>query len=68
MIWNGFRYQRTSDQGEEVRRVLLRRLLFETKVGELLLALLEKRAGLAVIQAEGLGAQPSGTPPVASGE
>lgn len=48
--------------------MLLRRLLFETKVGELLLALLEKRAGLAVVQAEWLGAQPSGTPQVASGE
>jgi hypothetical protein len=48
--------------------MLLRWLLFETKVGELLLALLEKRAGLAVVQAEWLGAQHSGTPQAASGE
>lgn len=68
MTSSGLLQQGKTHQGEEVRRVLLRRLLFETKVGELLLALLEKRAGLAVVQAEWLGAQPSGTPQVASGE
>jgi hypothetical protein len=48
--------------------MLLRWLLFETKAGELLLALLEKTAGLAIVQAEWLGAQPSGKPQTASGE
>ena len=48
--------------------MLLRRLLFETRVGELLLALLERTTGLAVVQAEWLGAQPSGEPQSVSGE
>ena len=48
--------------------MLLRWLLFETRVGEALLAFLEKRAGLAVVQAEWLAAQPSGMPHVASGK
>jgi hypothetical protein len=48
--------------------MLLRWLLFETKAGEMLLAFLEKRAGLAVVQAEWLSAQPSGMPQAASGE
>ena len=42
--------------------MVLRWLLFETKPGNLLLALLEKTAGLAVVQAEWLADQPSGTP------
>jgi hypothetical protein len=42
--------------------MLVRWFLFETRVGELLLALLEKTTGLAVVQAEWLGTQPSGTP------
>lgn len=42
--------------------MILRRLLFETQVGELLLAFLERRAGLAVVQAEWLGALLSGEP------
>jgi len=48
--------------------MLLRRLLFETRAGELLLALLEKTAGLAVVRAEWLADQPSGTPRTKGGE
>jgi hypothetical protein len=48
--------------------MLIRWLLFETKGGEWLLGLLEKAVGLAVVQAEWLGSQPSGTPHVTSGE
>ena len=47
--------------------MVLRWLLLETKVGELLLAFLERRAGLAVVRADWLGAQSSGEP-VAAGE
>jgi len=36
--------------------------LFETKLGLFLLALLERKAGLAVVNAEWLGRQPSGWP------
>jgi hypothetical protein len=42
--------------------MLLRWLLFETKMGEVLLALLERAAGLAVVSAEWLGTQPSDEP------
>lgn len=42
--------------------MLLRRFLFETKVGEMLLALLERAAGLAVVEAEWLGTQAGGVP------
>ena len=42
--------------------MLLRWLLFETKAGEMLLVLLERMVGLAVVPADWLGAQPSGTP------
>jgi hypothetical protein len=48
--------------------MLVRWLLFETRVGELLLALLEKTTGLAVVRADWLGAQASGMPQIASGE
>lgn len=48
--------------------MLVRWFLFETRVGELLLVLLEKTTGLAVVQAEWLSSQPSGIPPVAGGE
>ena len=44
---------------EEVRTVLLRWTLFETRLGEWLLALLERRAGLSVVHSDWLGAQPS---------
>jgi hypothetical protein len=47
--------------------MLLRWLLFETKLGELFLTQLEKRAGLAIVQSEWLGAQPSGKPVAESG-
>jgi hypothetical protein len=49
-------------EGREVRAVLLHWLLFETKVGEALLALLERTTGLAVVSAERLGTQPSEEP------
>lgn len=42
--------------------MFLRWLLFETKAGELLLAFLEHRTGLAVVDAEWLGQQRSGVP------
>ena len=42
--------------------MLLRWFLLETRVGELLLCLLESKAGLAVVQAEWLGAQRSSRP------
>ena len=42
--------------------MLLSRFLFETKLGEMLLALLESRFGLAVVQAEALAGQRSGRP------
>jgi hypothetical protein len=47
---------------KEVRTVLLRWLLLETRVGERLLCFLEERAGLAVVRADWLGAQRSGRP------
>jgi hypothetical protein len=45
--------------------MLVRWLLFETRLGELLLSVLERRAGLAVVQAEWLAAQPAGEPKAA---
>ena len=39
--------------------------LFETRLGLFLLALLERKAGLAVVNADWLGRQPSGWPVVA---
>jgi len=46
--------------------VFLRWLLFETRLGELVLALLE-RQGLAVVCADWLGTQRSGKPVAESG-
>jgi hypothetical protein len=46
--------------------VFLRWLLFETRLGELVLVLLE-RQGLAVVQSDWLGAQRSGKPIADSG-
>ena len=37
-------------------------LLFETKLGELFLALLERRVGLAIVRSDWLSDQPSGRP------
>jgi hypothetical protein len=48
--------------------MLVRWFLFGTRVGEMLLVFLERRAGLAVVRADWLGRQPSGTPQIASGE
>ena len=42
--------------------MVIRRFLFETKVGELLLTFLERKVGLAVVQADWLADQPSGKP------
>ena len=47
--------------------MLVRWLLFETWLGELLLTLLERRIGLAVVQADMLAAQRSGKPIADSG-
>ena len=40
----------------------VRWFLFETRLGELFLTLLEQRAGLAVVRADWLGVQRSGEP------
>jgi hypothetical protein len=44
--------------------MILRWLLFETRFGELLLVFLEQKAGLAIVQADWLAAQPAGKPKV----
>ncbi len=46
--------------------MFVRWFLFETKVGEALLVFLERKIGLAVVQADWLGAQRSGQPAAAS--
>ena len=45
--------------------MIVKWFLFETRLGLFLLALLERKAGLAVVNAEWLGRQPSGWPVVA---
>jgi hypothetical protein len=60
-----------SDDGNHKRRektMILRWLLFETKLGALFLTLLEKKAGLALVSAEWLGAQIAGVPKVLQDE
>ena len=42
--------------------MIVRWFLFETRLGLLLLALLERKTGLAVVNADWLGKQPSGWP------
>jgi hypothetical protein len=42
--------------------MIVRWLLFETWFGELLLTILERKVGLAVVQADWLAAQPVGEP------
>ena len=42
--------------------------LFETRLGLFLLAMLERKAGLAVVNADWLGRQPSGIPTTMSSE
>lgn len=44
--------------------MFVRWLLFETKLGLLFLALLERKVGLAVVDADWLGEQRCGLPPV----
>ena len=41
---------------------MIKRFLFHTGLGSLLVAALEKWAGLALVDAEWLGSQPSGMP------
>lgn len=41
---------------------MLKKLLFETRMGEVLLSFLEQRLGLAVVSAEWLAGQRSGGP------
>ena len=48
--------------------MLVRWVLFGTKIGELLLTLLEQKAGLAVVQADWLAGCRSGKPRIASRE
>ena len=45
--------------------MIVRWFLFETRMGLLFLALLERKAGLAVVNADWLGKQPSGWPVIA---
>jgi hypothetical protein len=54
-----------SEQRKGGIAMLVRRFLFETKLGELLLVLLEQKAGLAVVRADRLGVQRCGYPAVA---
>ena len=51
-------------EGKE-KPMIVRRLLFETRLGELLLSILERKVGLAIVQAEWLAAQPAGEPKAA---
>lgn len=48
--------------------MIVKWFLFETRVGLWLLALLERKVGLAVVSADWLGRQPSGVPKTVSGE
>ena len=48
--------------------MFVRWFLFETRMGELLLNLLEKSTGLAVVRADWLGAQPGGSPAAEGGK
>ena len=42
--------------------MIVRWLLFETRLGELLLTILERKIGLAIVEVEWLAAQPAGAP------
>jgi hypothetical protein len=46
--------------------MLVRWFLFETKLGELLLILLERKVGLGVVRVEWLALQPGGEPKAVS--
>jgi hypothetical protein len=46
--------------------MIVRWLLFETRLGELLLTILERKVGLAIVKVEWLAAQPAGEPKAAS--
>jgi hypothetical protein len=47
---------------------MLKRLLFDTRAGSWLLSLFERATGLALVDANWLGHQPTGKPRVAGGE
>jgi hypothetical protein len=51
---------------EKEGEMALRWLLFETRIGEMLLAFLERKAGLALVHAEWLALQSGGEPKAAS--
>ena len=59
-------YSRNRVRGQANHRkedtMLVRRLLFETRIGEAFLAFLERQMGLAVVQVEWLATQRSGQP------
>jgi hypothetical protein len=57
-----FQIKRTKKSEIKEAKMVVRWFLFETKLGELLLALLERWAGLCVVDADWLGEQPSGIP------
>lgn len=46
---------------------MLRKLLFDTRIGDWLLSLLERTTGLAVVEAGWLAEQPTPAPAAASG-
>jgi hypothetical protein len=52
---------------EGVGKMFARWILFETRLGTVLLLLLERCTGLAVVSAEWLGAQPSSRPKAEEG-
>ena len=61
--WSGrFHARSLPIRGGKEAKTVLKRLLFETRLGELLLALLERKAGLAVVSADSLAGQVSGKP------
>lgn len=54
-------------QAERGSNMIVRWFLFHTKAGELLLVLLERHAGLAVVQSNWLAGQCCGKPKMAKG-
>ena len=63
-VKEGNELEHQADEGME-NPMIVRWLLFETRVGELLLTILERKVGLAIVQAEWLAAQPAGEPKAA---
>jgi hypothetical protein len=54
--------RRTSLKKKRRGNMLVKWILFDTKIGELLLVLLERHVGLAVVQSDWLATQRSGEP------